>query len=307
MLFSIIIRYKSVVSLCFVIVFSFISLIWQSNFLVMGLGRLNDILNPFTFVFHNVEKGINELFNSYIYYEQVKEERNILREKIKKIKDLQSRYELLKEENAKLRELLELKPPIIYKTVNAEVISKNSDSWFRSLIIDKGFKDGIQAYMPVMGSQLISYSYIDEFGKEVRYKKIVYAVVGKIIQVTEHSAKVLPITDKSFQLGVMLDRTHHWGILEGGSGFGKNLFLKYISPTAVLNPNDEIVTSGKGGIFPKGILVGYITKDIDKTSSFQTAQVNPVIDFENLEYVSVLLKKPDIDTLELEKKEIGVE
>ena len=307
MLFSILLRYKSVFSLIFIIVFCLVSLIWQSNFLSSGLSNLSSIFSPFTLVASNTEKGFSELFNSYIYYEQVKEERDLLREKIKKIKDLQSRYELLKDENAKLRELLDLKPPAIYTTVNAEVISKNSDNWFRSIIVDKGSADGITPYMPVMASQLINYVYTDEFGKPVQYKKIVYAVVGKIIQVTENSSKILPITDKSFQLGVMLDKTHHWGILEGGSGFGKTLLLKYISPTATLNPNDEIITSGKGGIFPKGILVGYITKDIETTSSFQSAKVNPIIDFENLEYVSVLLKKPDIQTLDLEKKEMVME
>ncbi len=303
MFFTLITRYKDALSLIFTISFSLFCLIWQSNFFSIGLSKLSESLNVFALTFHSAEKKITEFFNSYIYYQNLKNERDVLKERLKKSIDMQWMLNKLENENEKLRNLLELQPHYEYKTLQAEIISKEPDNWLRTFIIDKGSQDNIEPYMPVLGRQLVNYNGKDEHPeKEIIYrKKIVHAAIGKVIQVNKTSARILPITNQYSQLGVKLKKSGQWGILKGQSPHQKMPLLQYINLSAPLNTNDEVVTSGNHGIFPKGIPVGRLFGKIERSSNFQEVKIKPFIDLQSLEYVIILLRKPNSSEREFQE------
>src|SRR5206468_1345549 len=83
-------------------------------------------------------------------------------------------------------------------------------------------------------------------------------VVGRVIEVTPTASRVLLIVDSRSAVGALLQRSRDLAVVEGRSE--RTLHLKYLSRAAQVEPGDLVVTSGQGGIFPKGLVVGRITQ-----------------------------------------------
>ena len=111
-------------------------------------------------------------------------------------------------------------------------------------------------------------------------------VVGRVIEVSAHTAKVLLISDPNSAVDVIIQRSRAQGILEGRvEEFG---ILKYIQKSDDVQMGDKVITSGLGGIFPKGLIVGTVTKvERKRPGVFQYIEVTPSVDFSRLEEVLV--------------------
>lgn len=293
MLAEILSKYKAGSSLFITVVFSLSCLIWQSNLMARSFSHAVDILDFFTGTFSSFGGGVSRLFDSYASYESLKTERDLLRNQLKQNQDASLQLIRLKDENENLRNLLELKIPAEYPTVQAEVISQDPDNWFRTIIIDKGKKDGIEPYMAVLAVQ----SHINNNGTQ-KSEELVQGVVGKVIQVNRNSSRILPILDQYSRLGVRLKKSGHWALLIGQSPHHDTPQLEYMSLNIFLNKGDLLVTSGGDGIFPRGVPVGIVEGKVERLGGFQNASVKTIIDFRRLEYVSILLKKPVTDMLQ---------
>lgn len=319
-------KYKAGLSLFFTIVFSLSGLIWQSNMLARSASTVSEVLDFFTEAFHNLGEGVSRFVDSYGSYSEIKEERDLLREKIKGYRDVHLRMLQFEAENKRLRQLLSLPPVTRYPVIEAEVISQDPDNWFRTIIINKGSADGIEPYMPVVafhkrpdqnnsrqkketvqpGATNPQELPQEAFGfdgvitpEETAQKaatqeagdQLVQGVVGKVIQVNTHSARILPITDQYSRLGVQLKKSGHWALLAGMRPQKEYPRLDYMSLQVFLKKKDEIVTSGGDGIFPKGLTVGYVGENVKRMSSYQQAEVIPAVDFRKLDFVLVIQKK----------------
>jgi rod shape-determining protein MreC len=294
MLAEILSRYKTGSSLVFTVVFSLSCLIWKSNLLSRTVNSASQVLDFFSSTFSSFGKGMARFVDSYGTYEAVRAERDALREKVKSNLDLQVELVRLREENQKLRQALQLPPVANYPVIQAEVISQDPDNWFRTIIINKGSADGIATYMPVVALQTVTQP--GEAGKAAETKLIV-GVVGKVIQVNPHSARILPLTDQFSRIGVIVKKTGHWALLTGQSPQQDAPLLDYLSLGVFISPGDEIVTSGGDGIFPRGLPVGTVGKRIERLGSFQKAEVQPTIDFKRLDFVIVIQKKVETEAL----------
>ncbi|MCB1145390.1 MAG: rod shape-determining protein MreC [Leptospiraceae bacterium] len=283
MLADILSRYKTGTSLVFTVLFSLSCLIWQSSILSRSVSQAAEVLDFFTRTFHALGSGVSRLFDSYASYESLKTERDLLRDKLKENQDAALQLVRLKDENNRLRNLLQFSASPDFPILQAEVISQDPDNWFRTIIINKGSNDGIEPYMPVIAVQ----SSQTQDGKE----KLLQGVVGKVIQVNRNSSRVLPILDQYSRLGIQVKKSGHWALLVGQNPHHDIPLLEYLSLGIFLNPGDELVTSGGDGIFPKGIPVGIVGEKIERLGGFQRAEVIPEIDFKRLDYVMVLLKK----------------
>lgn len=173
-------------------------------------------------------------------------------------------------ENQKLRELLELKETYTsgWVTVAAEVTGREADNWYEKLTINKGSKDGISENMAV----------VDQNG-----------LVGKIINVTANTSEVLLIIDSAGSLGGMLQKSSIQGVLQGIGG-GKGLITMTKLPyNADIQLNDVVVTSGVGGVFPAGLLVGTVVKvNTSADGLSKEAIVEPYADFNDIQFVLVV-------------------
>jgi rod shape-determining protein MreC len=174
-------------------------------------------------------------------------------------------------ENKRLKSLLKFKDSLEYKVIPGKVIGYDPTNINAAILIDRGKYAGVKRLSPVIAYQ---------GGKEI--------LVGRVVNVGIYSSFVSTITDKSSMIGVETRRTHVKGIL-----LGKELNLcklKYITIDQDVAIGDEIITSGDGGIFPKGILVGKIN-DINYNyhQQFLDIKVKPFLNLQKLNEIFVII------------------
>lgn len=210
--------------------------------------------------------GIADWLKDLFYFRRNADELRRLNQKVAQIafKNIQS--EELFQENQRLTRLLGLRqtiPPNISRTKYARVIARAPVSWNRTLIMDKGARDGIRPNRLVLSE---------------------FALVGKVIEVGPSASKVLLVTDPNFKIGVIVQRTRQQGILYATpSGECR---VKYLSLDEELKEGDIVETSGFLGLFPKGISVGVVQKASKEPGQiYQVARIKPVADLAKLEEV----------------------
>lgn len=181
--------------------------------------------------------------------------------------ELASREELQRE-NQRLRRLLAYTEENPARTVAARVIGEDAASWFRTVEIDRGAADGIREGMPVIHAA---------------------GLVGRIVRVATHSSRVLLITDASSAVAVLVQDQRIRGVCRGQGG---TLALDFALLGDAIQVGDGVVTSGLGGVFPKGLVVGYVQNvQHEQYGLFQTVEVEAAVDFRHLEEVLVLLRE----------------
>jgi rod shape-determining protein MreC len=172
--------------------------------------------------------------------------------------------------NQRFRTFLNFQKTMTNNIIAAQVIGKDPSPWFKSLIVDKGFADGVKKGLPVI---------------------IPEGAAGQIIQVTKHYSKVLLLIDRNSAIDSLAQRTRARGIIRGSSD--GQFFFQYVLRKYEIQEGDTVISSGLDGIFPKGLRVGQVKSITQKNSGiFQEVVVIPVVDFEKLEEVMIVL--PDI-------------
>lgn len=212
----------------------------------------------------NVVKFIENVRNSGRLREENKALKDQLAQFIFREKNY---YQRIVSTNERLEKMLEFRQKQPYELLPVEVVAYAPRNYFKILFLGKGKKEGIEKEMVVVDAQ---------------------GLVGRIIEVYPHQAKVMTILDERSKVGVRNERTRDVAILQGK---GKVCELKYLLTRASVKVEDEVVTSGLGGLFPKGILVGRISQ-VKKNPNrlFQEAEVIPWVDFGKLEELFVIKK-----------------
>jgi rod shape-determining protein MreC len=181
------------------------------------------------------------------------------------------RLKELESENEALRQLLQFtqaNPTDSYRAaeVVGHVIGQDPSNLLRYIIIDVGTGDGVAKGMPVVTDR---------------------GLVGRIVEVSSRSSKVLLINDVSSSVNAIIQSSRATGIVEGKADGG--LVMKYIPQPVEVNVGDIILTSGLGATFPKRLVIGQVTavhkRDIEL---FQEAEIKPTVDFDRVEIVLVL-------------------
>lgn len=211
----------------------------------------------------------------------------ILRDRISDLEGTALEYDELYRENIRLRQTLNEKPQGEYPLEYAEIISKDPQNFYITIIINKGSAHGISVGMPV-----------------IAYQNGVKGLVGKIIETRLYNSRVLSIVDQRSKISVMLEASRTTGIMTGQSPKSAQTYLEYIDRDVDVDEGERVVTSGMGGVFPKGILVGNIFK-IEKKSYglFHDIYVEPIVLFSSLEDVYIVKKIPDEEVIELLSEE----
>ncbi len=194
---------------------------------------------------------------------------------------LQRRISQLEEqalETQRLQGLLAMQETSQRKYLAARVVGKDSTNWFKTILIDRGTRAGLRRNQPVVAPD---------------------GLVGRVVEVTPTSAKVQLITDPVSAAGGLIQRTRVTGVVSGNLGAG--LMVRYLPLLADVVVGDEVVTSGMGGIFPKGIPLGRVTA-VERRSGalFQEATLAPKVDLARLEEVLIVMGTETRDGIETE-------
>ncbi len=293
MLWDYISRYKAFFSLFFCISFSFINLIWKKSSSISTLFDFNKIIEQSNYFLKSILNSPFYIIERFYEYSDLKEKYNKSLEEIEKYRLQKEQYEKLLKENEKLRNLLNFEQLSNYKEVKAEILGIRLNSITPRIIINKGKSHGIKPFMPVLSFTT------DENNHPIR------AVVGITAMVQNTNSVVQPIQHPQMKLGVKIESSNQWAILEGNSFSFNALKLKYLTSSSNINNryfsdsyieihNSRVITSGNDGIFPPNILVGkIIDKGYMDEDNFAVAYLKPYIELDKLEFVIILLKEPE--------------
>lgn len=175
-----------------------------------------------------------------------------------------ARLRALEAENARLRALLALRDTQPAGAVAAEIIGREG-----YLLVGSGSADGVAPRMVALTPD---------------------GVLGQVVSVTPHTARILPLTDRDSGIGAITARTHATGVVKGTGG--AICQLQYLDGGDDVHAGDQVLTSGLGAIFPRGLPLGTITAVTrDAALSTRTATLTPAVNPHMAEMV-VLLQPP---------------
>lgn len=222
----------------------------------------------------NVKSSAKDSWEDYISLIDTKKENELLRKEIELLRNEYYKLEEAKIQNKRLKKLLNYKEEHAEKVISANVIA-GSPSIIRPefVMIDKGEKSGVKREMAVSTD---------------------LGVVGRVHSVGKNNSMIMLITDPLSSIDAIVHRTRERGIVKG---LGNKCLMQYIEDKDNISEGDKIISSGKDGIFPKGILIGTVAK-IEADGGLYEATIDPEIDTNTLEEVLIILE---------EKKEIKVQ
>jgi len=214
--------------------------------------------------------SVGQVWQDYIDLRTVRKENLQLRREAAIRERRVSQLEEQALETQRLQGLLAIRDASRADFLAARVVGRDTSNWFKTILIDRGSSAGIRRNLPVIAPD---------------------GLVGRVLEVTPTLSKVQLLTDPVSAAGGLVQRTRVAGIVFGNLEAG--LVVRYLPQLADVAVGDEMITSGLGGVFPKGIPVGRVVA-VERRSGalFQEATLQPKVDLSRLEEVLILLQ-PD--------------
>lgn len=242
-------------------------------------------------LFSKPTNAINNLFADINYLEDTFKENKRLKAKVDSLAEAQAELSVLKEENKQMKAELDLRSTLTeFTTMTGAVISRNPDAWIDQVIIDRGSIDGLERGMSVMSNN---------------------GLIGRVSEVSPTSSKVtlLSTTTSSSILTsteIIQEDETIFGVLTGFDVERSELMMEQITSESEIEIGQEVVTSGLGGLVPRGLLVGTITEiSLDSQGLGQRVYIEPATDFTDIQFVTIinrLAESPDFLTNEEESE-----
>jgi len=211
--------------------------------------------------------SISDLLDRYFFLTEVSQENDRL---LKEVDQLTRRNNDLLEairQQGGIKKLQKANKKGEVKSLTAMVIGRGSTQWSKMVFIDKGTDDGIRGNVAV----------VTDMG-----------IVGHVIHSTATTSKVLLITDSRSAVDSLFQNTRVPGVTTGTGG--DLCEIKFVPIDAELEVGDRVISSGLGGVFPKGWMIGTVVRTVKMNQKlFQDVVVAPSVDFSRLENVLVLL------------------
>jgi rod shape-determining protein MreC len=219
---------------------------------------------------------VRDTWQRYVSLVDVEAENRELRAEIARLQQegLQFREALVV--SGQLRRIAQMRREFEVPLLPSQVVGQDASAWSHALLLDRGRTAEVRSGMPVM---------VDE------------GLVGLVSATTPHAARAMLILDRRSAVDTMIERSRARGLVRG-LGTGELEFVFMVRGDDV-QAGDDVITSGVGGVYPKGIRVGTITSvNADREELLHTAKVKPAVDFGRLEQVFVVLHRgPTMDLL----------
>lgn len=220
-----------------------------------------------------VSQGVEAVWEGYIALRDVRADNERLHREIDLLRGQNTALREVAVAQQRLTTLLDFRDRVPYLTVAAQVIGRDSTNWYRSVLLDKGERDGIRTEMGVITPA---------------------GVVGRVVKTTPFTSIVLLITDSNNAVTGLIQRTRDEGIIEGtAEGLAR---MKYVPLLSTVQEGDAVVTSGLTGGFPKGLAIGVVIRIMKAEGElFQSAELVTEVDMSKLEELLVITAVPKED------------
>ncbi len=249
---------------------------WPEQFIKDTTGLVQSAVSRPTQYIAGFFENLQDLQNTYT-------ENKELKVRLDELARLESEVQRLKKENAEFKEILDIKDSLSeFEPKQATVIGRNPDRWNEILIINKGEKDGIEQDMPVITAN---------------------GLIGKVKSTNSFTSTVqlLSSLDPTNRISAEIQGKDesYFGLIEGYDKEKGQLLLKRIPAEAKVEKGQTVITSGKGGVFPKSLLIGKVVDVVPAEYGLtQTAYVEPGANFYDIEHVMVVKRGAIMPELE---------
>ena len=268
-------RYKVAVVVTILLLISLsIFIAFGGNTTLSGKPRsvLLKITSPIFETINSLFDNVTSIWDHYVYLKDLKEENEELKRLLRRIStkydNLKTIYIETERNNQRLEETLGFTKKEPYKLLPARVIGTDSAPYSSVVTIDKGRENGVTEDLPVMS---------------------VSGIVGIILNVSDKSSTVILLNDKRSRIDVTLQENRTRGVLEGFTD--GTIHLSFVDRKVKVKLGDVVVTSGMGNIFPKGLLVGKVSKvNKPKFGLFQEIIVTPKVNIKSVEEVLIIIR-----------------
>ncbi len=234
------------------------------------------VITPVQTFFKNVSDGVEDFFNTFSEYDNLKEENERLRLQVKELEDKLNASSVYAIENQKLKDLLgikEIHPD--YEYVYADIVSISTGGFVSKFQINRGSTSGVKKKDIVITSE---------------------GLVGYVSSVSPYCADVTTILNTNVSVGAKITRTGDMAMTEGSleQMTKGNLTLVYIPKNSNITRGDAVYTSGLNGTYPADIRIGKIIDiEIEDNGLSQYAVVEAAVDFSELKSVYVITNRSD--------------
>lgn len=259
------------------------NLTWTEQFLKDSVGWVQSLV-------HQPAQYVAGFFENLEEIRNVYEENQLLKSKLDQYVQLSVKAHQLEKENDKLRQLVDKEESLRdYQSIHATVIARNPDQWHELITVNKGLQDGVKQNMAVITGK---------------------GMIGKVKFVSEFTSTIqlLSALDRTNRISaVVLGNPDIFGLIEGYDPEKGALLYKKIPFDIEIEKGQVVVSSGKGGVFPSGLVIGTIEDVIsDDFGLTQTAYVKPAAEFYNIDHVIIverLMPAPNEDEIPNSKEE----
>jgi rod shape-determining protein MreC len=222
---------------------------------------------PVQVTFARVNRATMGVWSTYLDWKNVRTENRRLREENQRLRVESLQVSETAAENLRLRRLLALQERLPMTTVSAEIIAREWGGWIRSLTVNRGRGDNVVRLAAVIAPD---------------------GLIGRVIDVRTGASVIQVLSDPASTVGAHTVRTRTVGVVEGDPR-GTMRFKYMAREGSGIDVGDLIVTSGGGGMFPRGIPIGHV-RAIDHRGSalFHYALLTPVVDVARVDEVLLL-------------------
>ncbi|MBA3385685.1 MAG: rod shape-determining protein MreC [Chthoniobacterales bacterium] len=227
------------------------------------------LIAPFLTTGSGLQKQITSVRTGLKSLEEIERENSALRVENRALKATNQALRDVEHEVNRLRTALNYRERSIFRLVPAEIVTRDASTWWRTVTINRGKQDGIETDMPVVTQE---------------------GLVGKTTTVSDSISVVLLVSDENCRVAVTVEGTREQGIVSGERVAGALmplLDLNFLSKQANLQPGQKAYTSGVGGVFPSGLLIGTV-KDYRVRELDGQARITPAVNLAKLEDVFVV-------------------
>lgn len=250
-----------------VILIGFILIIFISRGLKPLESGVFIVIKPVATFFSGAGNWFGEKFSLFSNIKEIKETNEELSNENLKLKFQLSEFKETENENQILREELDLREKREFNSEESLIIGQNLSENRRIIYLDKGSKDGIKAGSPVIVGEGI--------------------LVGQISKVYLNGSEAELILDKNIRINSEIQENQIKGIIQGR--YGTTVNMEMIPQTAELEKGQTVITSGLGGKFPRGLLIGYVDSyRLTVDQLFQSVSLKLPVDFNDLRIVGII-------------------
>jgi rod shape-determining protein MreC len=258
-------RIRRVVLLSSILVVCLLLLTLQSRGRTLGVAEIVGIATtPVQKTLAAVHRGAIGVWTTYVEWRNVRADNHQLREDIQRLRVEALAVSETMEENRRLRRLLDLRSHLPLDTLPSEVIAREWGGWVRSLTVNRGHGDNVRRLAAVISPE---------------------GLVGRVVDVRVGASVIQVLTDPASTVSAHAVRGRTPGVVEGDAR-GAVRFKFMARDGSGLEAGDLVVTSGLGGVFPRGIPIGRVRAIDDRGSAlFHYATLTPIVDLARLEEV----------------------